>query len=273
MTVHAAVFEFTTAIPECKMPQGRALPDKYYRYSWATKIKSTDSIVGGEAEKKFDNPDDRTHLSHELIKSDINNDGWCDWLVNSSFPLSNGGDRDSINTFYLGQSKGWRRIGPELRGGSNSPDGLGWNKFFEQKKLFDFFENASFLYEKNERKTYMLGVFGERHSSQLLKPGYHIYVWDKQRNTLIELDKWTDENAPGAQAYAYFKKNGAFLGLSDQPLEKFDMDSEKKELLAEQGKLIPICNRTQVPIEYKTRCGSARENFPKRFTESYSIRK
>lgn len=208
------------------MPSANTLPDKYYRYTWAKKIKKTDIRIGGEGENILgNNTSDSMNVSYDLLKTDINNDGWCDWIVTLSIPASTGGDRDSVNAFYLGHSKGWHRVGPKVRG-ADKPADFGSGPDDE----FDFFETSALLYEKSEKKTYLIGVFWDRNGSQLTKPGYHIYLWDKQKNNLTELDKWKDENSAGAQAYAYFKRNGGFVGLTEHPLERFVVDNEKKEL-------------------------------------------
>lgn len=225
-----AELNFTVQIPECKSPAGRVLPAKYYRYEWASKVTNTDIMVGGQAEKKYDDPDEKSHLWQYLVKTDINGDGWCDWMVTSTFPLSTGGDRNSINTFYLGQAVDWVRIGADLREGSNSADGLGFISSMSQEELFSHFESAAFLYEKTERKTYLIGVFMERHVRQYLNPGYHVYVWDHNKNRLVELEKWGGKDRRGVQAYAYFKKYGASTGDMREPLSTFDPSDEKLEL-------------------------------------------
>jgi hypothetical protein len=232
----AAELNFSVEVPQCKPPASKALPAKYYRYEWASKITKTDSTVSGQAEKKYDDPHDTNYLWHELVRLDINGDGWCDWIITSLFPLSNGGDRNSINTFYLGQAIEWLRIGADLREGPNSPDGLGFISSMSQEDLFNLFENASFLYEKTERKIYLIGLFMDRHVRQYSNPGYHIYVWDNAKNKLVELEKRSGRDRRGAVAYAYFKKYGASTGNTREPLSTFDSMYEELELKMDQEK-------------------------------------
>jgi hypothetical protein len=224
-----AELQFTGKMPECKSPKGRNLPSKYYRYEWAKTVTRGDSIVGGNAEKKFDDPDEKSYLWHKLVKADINSDGWCDWIVTSSFPLSAGGDRNSINTFYLGTAEEWKRRGADLKGGQNIPDGLGFTKSIDQENLFNFFESVGFLYEKTERRMYLIGMFADRHIRQYQVPGYHIYFWDNKKNSLVELEKSSKKTRNGGQAYAYFKKHGASTGDMRNPIFMFESDVEKLE--------------------------------------------
>ena len=217
---HAQAPSFTTDIPACRMPAGSPMPDRYLglarrykEFAWVKKVKRADMGAYGNGWERIDGSS--MYEWFAFYRVDLNNDGYCDWFVNAAIPLSSGGDRDSINTLYLGQRKGWRRIGPPIP--ADRPDGLGSGKSDEQQSRYLFGEEPALLYDPAARVRYIITGFDTRHTQRLAWPGYRIFVWDDGASTLRLLDKW----APGsnaAAAYDYFKAHGA--RMADTAREK-----------------------------------------------------
>jgi hypothetical protein len=130
-TAHCEPMQLTTDVPECRMPPGKVLPDKYYKlakiykqYRWVLKVTPTARVIGEDGLERVDGSSMFDWLM--LYRLDLNNDGLCDWFVDSSAPMSTGGDRDSIDTLYLGVANGWKRIGFTVP--DTKPDELGFGK-------------------------------------------------------------------------------------------------------------------------------------------------
>lgn len=256
--VRAPPLSFHFGAPACRMPRGKILPGKYYRYPWARTARPS-GMETYPGESLFDGAlADSMRMSYSFDKADVNNDGWCDWLVTLSIPSSSGGDRSTINTIYLGQPGGWRRVGQEIVG-KDRPADFGHGPHQD----FDFFETASFLHETTNNQLYVIGMFWDRHSSLSLKPGYHIYVWSKEKNSLVELDKWGAEDSVGAQAYAFFKTNKLSVGETDDKGDKFVTEVERAEFWHASRTLVQVCHRSAVPAEYINKCKVAQSAYPK----------
>jgi hypothetical protein len=227
---------FTNVIPECRMPAGTPVPGKYLRlakrykgFAWAARIRKTDKEGGGDGWERGDGSSMSDSLA--FYRADLNNDGYCDWYINANAPVSTGGDRDSINTLYLGQPKGWLRIGAQIP--DDKPDVLGFGKTDAQQRQYLFGEDLALLHETIGHVHYMISAFYERHVRNSILPGYRIYVWDEQNKTLRALDKW-EPGSKAAAAYAYFKAQGARIPKT-KPQEpgddilRFDPDVEAHE--------------------------------------------
>lgn len=240
----------THTIPACSMPAATVLPEKYLKlgkadkqFAWALKAKSTDKEVSGSGWESIDGSSMRDWF--HFIRADLNNDGICDWFVNAVDPVSTGGDHDSINTIYLGQPKGWLRIGATLP--DTKPDALGFGDTDAQHDKYLFGEDISLLYDTADRTHYVITNFVERHQQYGLKPGYRIFAWDRQQQNLRLLDKW-EPGSKAAGAYAYFKQHGATSPTSDDVgkggrVEPFDPDIEALEIRQ-------ACNRNSVLWSY-----------------------
>lgn len=262
--VNAAQLSFELGAPPCRMPAGNALPKKFYDYPWAKSAKSSAVKIGGEGENVLDGSNSGSmRVDYWFLKTDLDNDGWCDWLETLNIPASTGGDRDSVNTFYLGQQTGWRRVGAKIRG-KDKPADFGSGPNID----FNFFETASVLFEKTENRTYVVGVFWSRNGGQLLKPGYHIYRWSREKTNLVELNKWGEKESPGNQAYDFFKKNAVFRGGDDDGEQKFDPEQEENELFEEKDVLVKICGHSAIPAQYASKCKVIQTTFPKWLTNS-----
>jgi hypothetical protein len=120
-------------------------------------------------------------------------------------PVSTGGDRDSINTLYLGSSKGWKRI--RYHGPSDNPDSLGAGKSYDEQNDFLFGEDVAIVRDAGSNVNYIVTAFLNHHDRQVSKPGYRIFDWDAGKQTLRLLDKWKP-GSKAAEVYA-FKAHGA----------------------------------------------------------------
>ena len=234
---HAEDASFTNDIPECRMPAGGAVPGKYLRlakrdkaFAWAAKVRKMDKQGGGDGWERVDGSSMGDSLA--FYRADLNNDGYCDWYINANAPLSTGGDRDSINTIYLGQLKGWMRIGAQIP--DDKPDVLGFGKADVQQGQYLFGEDLALLYDTVRHLHYMISSFYERHVRKSILPGYRIYVWNDQDKTLRALDKW-EPGSEAAAAYGYFKAQGARIPMT-KPAEqgndilRFDPEVEAYEI-------------------------------------------
>ena len=235
--VHAQDTSFTNVIPACCMPAGSPMPDRYLKlakrwkeFAWVKKVKRTDTIASGDGWERIDGTSMFEWFG--FYRADLNNDGWCDWFINATIPLSTGGDHDSINTLYLGQRKGWHRIGAPIP--ANHPDNLGSGKMDEQQSRYLFGEEPALVFDAAERVHYIVTSFFERHAQHLSSPGYRIFVWDDKASTLRLLDKW-EPGSKGAAAYAFFKAHGARKidtghERPEDDVDTFDPDVEADEI-------------------------------------------
>ena len=227
----------TLAVPQCKPASAKVLPDKYLAlakkhkvFAWALKARPDAARTGGAGWEVVDGTGTRNWFSFSRI--DINNDGYCDWYLNASTPLSTGGDRDSINTVYLGGPKGWLRIGASIP--DNKPDLLGFGKAYAEQARYLFGEEPSFIYDASQKTSYIITAFYSRHQQRDAQPGYRILAWDAAGKTVRVLDKW-QPGSKASQVYAYFKKNGAYVAPApgetpEEAIQTFDQEIEAFEL-------------------------------------------
>jgi hypothetical protein len=229
-----AAKELTTDVPACTMPAGRALPDVYYArprhgkvLAWASAVTRMQGVAGGEGQERYDGTGIRDWF--DFVQVDLNNDDICDWFVTMSAPDSSGGDHDTLNTLYLGQTKGWQRIGAHVAPGD--VDMLGSRRSQAEQKDFLFGEGIATIHDTAARVNYFVTSFQDRDTGQSIRPGYRIFTWDGQKKTLRLLDKWLPGSI-GAQVYAYFKSHGAHSSDSAAKggLVKFDPEVEALEL-------------------------------------------
>jgi len=226
--------KLTTDVPACTMPAGRALPDVYYArprhgqvLAWASTVTRTQGVAGGQGQERYDGTGVRDWF--DFVRADLNNDGVCDWFVTMSAPDSSGGDHETLNTLYLGRTKGWQRIGAHVAPGD--VDALGSGRSQKEQKDFLFGEELATIHDTAARVNYFVTAFQDRDAGQSLHPGYRIFTWDDQGKTLRLLDKW-QAGSIGAQVYAYFKSRGAHSsdGAAEGGLVKFDPEVEALEL-------------------------------------------
>jgi len=226
--------KLTTDVPACTMPAGRPLPDTYYAHSrrgkplaWTAAVTRAQGIAGGEGYERYDGSGIRDWF--EFTRTDLDNDGTCDWFVTMSAPDSSGGDHDTLNTLYLGRPQGWLRIGAHVRPGD--VDTLGSGPSGREQKKFLFGEGLATIHDAAARVNYFVTQFDERDTRQYSRPGYRIFTWDAQKQTLQLLDKW-QPGSPGAQVYAYFKSHGAHSSdeAAEGGLMRFDPEVEAFEL-------------------------------------------
>lgn len=226
--------KLTTAVPACTMPAGRPLPDVYYArpkhgkaLAWPAAVTRAQGIAGGEGQERYDGSGIRDWF--QFTRTDLDNDGTCDWFVTMSAPDSSGGDHDTLNTLYLGRPQGWQRIGAPVRPGD--VDMLGSGRSETEQQDFLFGEGLATIHDAAARVNYFVTEFDDRDTQQAIRPGYRIFTWDAQRKTLRLLDKW-QPGSPGAQVYAYFKSHGAHSSDEAQAggLMKFDPEVEALEL-------------------------------------------
>jgi len=229
--------QLTTSIPACSMPPGQVLPDKYYKlrghkkeFAWVSKVTATDQVASGQGGERADGSS--MYDWFFFYRIDLNGDGYCDWYVNDAVPLSSGGDRDSLNTLYLGGTRGWSRIGATMPG--DKPDELGYGESGQQQNAYLFGEEPALIYDAAGKINYLITAFYDRSTQRDRKPGYRIYDWDVERKTLRLLDKWK----PGSKAagvYAFFKAHGAKVPSNPsvpvgEAIQRFDPDVEAFEI-------------------------------------------
>ncbi|QNA88129.1 hypothetical protein G4G28_05820 [Massilia sp. Dwa41.01b] len=209
----AAAQGLTLRVPECRPAAPKALPDKYQalakrykEFAWAAKVGRDASFAGGNGWERVDGSEMRDSYSFRRI--DLNNDGYCDWYLDTSSPLSTGGDRDSINTLYLGGPQGWTRIGATVP--DDKPDVLGVGKAAEQQPRYLFGEEPGVIYDAGQKTRYLVTALYSRHQARDTQPGYRILAWDAAAKTLRALDKW-QPGSKAAEVYAYFKQHGAYV--------------------------------------------------------------
>jgi hypothetical protein len=227
----------TLDIPSCLIPSGKTFPEKYEKiaknkkeYAWLLKASPLDSMISGKGGERADQSEMYDWLS--FYRVDLNNDGICDWYVNDSAPISTGGDRDTINTIYLGSKQGWIRIGAQVP--SDKPDELGFGNTDEEQARYQYGEDISVIYDATNRVNYFVTAFYDRHVAYGSKPGYRIMAWDENKKDLHILDKW-EPKSKAAAVYAFFKLKGARRPAKkasdpDDTIEQFDPDVEAFEL-------------------------------------------
>ena len=234
---HCETMKLTTDVPECRMPPGRVLPDKYYKlaktfkeYGWVLEIGLQDQVISKAGLERIDGSSMFDWLT--FYRVDLNNDDYCDWYVNSSAPISTGGDRDSINVIYLGGSKGWARIG--FSGSNDKPDELGVGKSNDEQESYLYGENIAVVHDATSKVNYFITAFYNRHDQHDSMPGYRLFDWDRSKQTLRLLDKW-QPGSKAAEVYAFFKAHGA-RKPGDKPatendaIQRFDPEIEAHEL-------------------------------------------
>lgn len=234
---YGQVSHLTTNAPDCRMPDGKILPEKYQNlakrhkgYAWALQAALGDGRVSGNGSERVDGSGMFDFL--DLFRADLNNDGYCDWFIHDGAPLSTGGDRDSINTLYLGQKNGWLRIGATIP--NDKPDELGQGKATDEQKAYLFGEEIGIIHDTAGRINYVITAFYDRNVNRDFIPGYRILVWDADKKNLRPLDKW-QPGSKAADVYAFFKAHGAQFpakkkaGQSSRTLG-FDPDIEAYEI-------------------------------------------
>jgi hypothetical protein len=226
----------TTDIPPCRVPGGKVLPDKYYKlqgsskaFAWVPGATAGAWLISGGGWERIDGSELRDWFSFYRI--DLNGDGICDWYVNAAAPMSSGGDRETINTLYLGGPQGWTRIGASVP--DNKPDQLGFGKTGEQQQ-FLFGEEPAIIHDRAGKINYLITAFYNRNVQRGGHAGYRIYTWDTSKNTLRWHDKWLP-GSKAAEVYAFFKAHGARVagqppGAQTDTLQSFDPDLEAFEL-------------------------------------------
>jgi hypothetical protein len=202
-----------TDVPECHMPPGQMLPQKYQKlakrykeFAWALKTAPNDRTVEGNGWERVDGSS--MYNWFQFSRIDINNDGYCDWYLNASAPMSTGGDSDSINTIYLGQKNGWLRIGASIP--DNKPDQLGSGNAYDEQKRYLFGDEVGVLHDASAKINYLITAFDNRNVQHQNKPGYRIFIWDSDKKTLRLLDKW-EPGSKAAEVYGFFKAHGAWV--------------------------------------------------------------
>lgn len=231
----AQTLQLTTEVPACRAFSGTALPGKYARLakskglSWLAKAPPGDARISGNGSERADGS--AMYDALDFFRTDIDNDGYCDWYLNDNAPLSSGGDRDSINTLYLGRKDGWLRIGAAVP--DNKPDELGFGKTTDEQQQYLFGEEIAVIHDSKARTNYLISAFYERHVQRDGRPGYRVLVWDADKKTLRLLDKW-EPKSKAAEVYAFFKAHGARMPAAkntaaEDTLLRFDADIESFE--------------------------------------------
>jgi hypothetical protein len=234
---HAQEMRLTTEIPPFRMPAGPVLPAKYGKlatkwkdFAWLRQVTRNDEFAAGNGWERIDGSS--IHSWFAFARIDVNNDGWCDWYVDASAPMSTGGDDDTINTLYLGKGSGWSRIGATLP--DNKPDELGFGKAYDEQDRYLFGEEPAVIHDAVSATNYIVTALYSRHVRRYAYPGYRILAWDAGKNTLRPLDKW-EPGSKAAAVYAFFKAHGAYepSAMSTPPPDRiihFDPEVESYEL-------------------------------------------
>lgn len=229
--------QLTLSVPECRMPAGKVLPDRYDKlalagkgFNWVAQARAGDYVISGGGWERVDGSEMRDWFTFYRI--DLNSDGVCDWYVDTSSPTSSGGDRDSINTLYLGAPARWSRIGAEAP--DNKPDGLGFGKAYAQQRQFLFGEEPAVIHAAASKTNYIVTALYNRNDQRGGRPGYRIFDWDADKKTLRLLDKWVP-GSKAAEVYAFFKEHGARVPSSpstpaSETIQSFDPEVEAFEL-------------------------------------------
>ena len=236
-TAQGASMQLTLDMPDCRMPPGKPLPDKYQalarkekEFAWVRDAKPDDHAVSGNGWERIDGSSNHTWFAFSKI--DLDNDGMCDWYLHAASALSSGGDRDSINTLYFGRKNGWLRVGATVP--ANKPDELGFGKTNEQQAHYLFGEEVSVIHDAKNRVNYLVSAFYNRHVRRDSLPGYRILAWDAGRQSLRLLDKW-EPGSKAAEVYAFFKTHGARIpsakdAVPEDALDRFDHEIEEDEI-------------------------------------------
>jgi len=235
--VQAQTTQLTIDAPACRSFPGATLPEKYIKlaksdrgYAWLSKTTPGDAQVSGNGRERVDGSEMYNWLA--FYRTDIDNDGYCDWYLDAGAPLSTGGDRDSIDTLYLGRKDGWLRIGARVP--ANKPDELGVGNTTAEQMQFLFGEEIGVIHDAKAKTNYLVSAFYDRHVRRNSMPGYRIQVWDAGKKTLRKLDKW-EPNSKAAEVYAFFKTHGAHLpaaknAVPEDTVLRFDADIEAYEI-------------------------------------------
>ena len=248
----------TTDMPACRMPRGAPLPERYRKlaekhkeFAWVRTVTPGDRRISGQGWERVDGS--AMYNGFDFFLVDLDDDGYCDWYVNASAPLSTGGDRDTINTIYLGQKNGWSRIGAHVP--DNKPDQLGAGDADDEQSRYLFGEEIAAIYDATTKTSYFITAFYDRNVQRDDHPGYRVMTWDRDKKTLRLLDKW-QPGSRGAAVYAFFKTHGAWrpAGKTSSPddrIQRFDPQVEAVELEQACGQrgdgaspyLLNQCNR------------------------------
>ncbi|NIA54499.1 hypothetical protein HAV22_12725 [Massilia sp. TW-1] len=234
---NAQSMRLTTDVPECRTPGGTVLPERYQtlakkhkEFAWVKKLAPGDRRISHQGWERVDGSAMYNWFDFFLV--DLNNDGYCDWYVNASAPLSTGGDRDTINTLYLGQKNRWVRIGAHIP--EDKPDQLGAGDADDEQSGYLFGEEISTVYDAAAKTSYFITGFYDRNVQRDDHPGYRVMTWDNDKKTLRLLDKW-QPGSKAAEVYAFFKAHGAWtpsgkMGTAKDTIQRFDPQVEAVEL-------------------------------------------
>jgi len=233
----AQTTQLTIDVPACRTFPGPLLPEKYGKlakkdkgYAWLAKLTAADAQISGNGGERADGSGMYNALA--FYRTDIDNDGYCDWYLDAGAPMSTGGDRDSIDTLYLGRKDGWLRIGAKVP--ANRPDELGVGNTVDEQDRYLFGEEIGVIHDARDKTHYLVSAFYERHLQRDSRPGYRIYVWDAGEKNLRLLDKW-EPKSKAAEVYAFFKAHGARqpAAKNTAPADtvlRFDADIEAYEV-------------------------------------------
>lgn len=233
----AQTTQLTIDVPACRSFSGTILPGKYNNlaktdkvYAWLSKATPGDYRISGNGSERADGSSMYDAL--DFFRTDIDNDGYCDWYLNAGAPISTGGDRDSIDTIYLGRKAAWLRIGATVP--ANKPDELGVGNTTAEQKHYLFGEEIGVIHDPRDKSNYLVTAFYDRHVRRDSKPGYRVQVWDADKKTLRTLDKW-EPKSKAAEVYAFFKAHGARIPSAkktapEDTILRFDLEIEAFEL-------------------------------------------
>jgi hypothetical protein len=236
-TAQAQNMPLTTEMPACRMPGGMALPERYQKlankhkeFTWVKKVAPGDRRISDQGWERVDGSAMYNWFDFFLV--DLNHDGYCDWYLNASAPLSTGGDRDTINTLYVGQKNGWTRIGAHVP--EDKPDQLGAGDANDEQTRYLFGEEISAIYDAAAKTSYFITAFYDRNVQRDDHPGYRVMVLDNDKKTLRLLDKW-QPGPKAAAVYAFFKAHGAWsparkTNSPEDQIQRFDPQVEAVEL-------------------------------------------
>lgn len=250
----------TAGVPACRMPGGAPLPERYRNlakrhteFAWVTQAAPGDRRISGQGWERVDGS--ALYNWFDVFLVDLDNDGYCDWYVNASAPLSSGGDRDTINTVYLGKKDGWSRIGARVP--DDKPDQLGAGDADDEQGRYLFGEEISALYDATAKTSYFITAFYDRNVQRDDHPGYRVMTWDHDKKTLRLLDKW-QPGSKAAAVYAFFKAHGAWrpaatASAPNDRIQRFDpqVEAAEFELACDRGRdgaspyLLKRCKRQE----------------------------
>lgn len=234
----ASAAELSLELPVCKLSPANVFPNKYEQFAqerqdfnWLREVDENTYVIRGNGpEVGVDGS--QLYSYFEFNKIDINNDGWCDWIVTALAPVDNHGANVVLNTIYLGDSSGWSRVGADIP--DDRPDLSGYERNSTGSAEFTYFSDGPFVVRSinSHPITYIIGAITPTESIiQGGFYGYRVYVWDKNKGKLRALDKWQ----PGSQAalvYSFFKEYGASAPVNEKPFPRvynFRHEVEKEE--------------------------------------------